>query len=146
LSTKKDKFLESAQKFIAKGQLDRAIKEYAQIVALEPGDIRLRQKLAELLVRVNRKEEAIAEYEVIAKHFSRDLFYLKAIAVYKQVQKLDPANIKPGKRTRHIRNSFAWPFFSGKGVMKGDPQGSGKGCTPSSPTTGILTMQYSLRR
>jgi tetratricopeptide (TPR) repeat protein len=93
LSTKKDKLLERAQKFIAKGQLDRAIKEYAQIVALEPGDIRQRQKLAELLVRVNRKEEAIEEYEVIAKHFSNDHFFLKAIAVYKQVQKLDPANI-----------------------------------------------------
>jgi len=65
LSTKKDKLLESAQRFIAKGQLDRAIKEYEQIVALESGDIRLRQKLAELLVRVNRKEEAIAEYEVL---------------------------------------------------------------------------------
>jgi tetratricopeptide (TPR) repeat protein len=93
LSSKKDKLLESAQKFIAKGQLDRAIKEYEQIVALDSGDIRHRQKLAELLVRVNRKEEAIAEYEVIAKHFSKDLFYLKAIAVYKQIQKLDPANI-----------------------------------------------------
>jgi tetratricopeptide (TPR) repeat protein len=93
LSSKKDKLLESAQKFIAKGQLDRAIKEYVQIVAIDSGDIRHRQKLAELLVRVNRKEEAIAEYEVIAKHFSNDLFYLKAIAVYKQVQKLDPANI-----------------------------------------------------
>jgi tetratricopeptide (TPR) repeat protein len=93
LSSNKVKLLESAQKFIAKGQLDRAIREYEQIVAIDSGDIRHRQKLAELLVRVNRKEEAIAEYEVIAKHFSKDLFYLKAIAVYKQVQKLDPANI-----------------------------------------------------
>jgi tetratricopeptide (TPR) repeat protein len=93
LSSKKNKLLESAQKFIAKGQLDRAIKEYEQIVAIDSGDVRHRQKLAELLVRVNRKEEAIAEYETIARHFSKDLFYLKAIAVYKQVQKLDPANI-----------------------------------------------------
>jgi tetratricopeptide (TPR) repeat protein len=93
LASKKDKLLESAQKFIAKGQLDRAIREYEQIVALDPEDIRQRQKLAELLVRVNRKEEAIAEYEIIGKHYYKNVFYLKAIAIYKQIQKLDPARI-----------------------------------------------------
>ncbi len=94
MSSKKDKLLESAQKFIAKGQLDRAIKDYEQIVALDSGDIRHRQKLAELLVRANRKEEAIGEYEAIGKHYSDHAFYLKAIAVYKQIQKLDSGNVK----------------------------------------------------
>jgi tetratricopeptide (TPR) repeat protein len=94
LSSKKDKLLESAQKFIAKGQFDRAIKDYEQIVSLDPGDTRQRQRLAELLVRGNRKEDAIAVYEAIGKQYSDNVFYLKAIAVYKQVQKLDPANIK----------------------------------------------------
>ena len=93
MSTKKDKLLETAQKFIAKGQLDKAIREYQQIVALDSEDIRQRQKLAELLVRVNRKEEAIAEYEIIGKHYYKNVFYLKAIAIYNQIQKLDPANI-----------------------------------------------------
>ncbi len=60
---------------------------------LIPADIRHRQKLAELLVRVNRKEDAIAEYEAISRQYSNNHFYLKAIAVYKQIQKLDPANI-----------------------------------------------------
>jgi tetratricopeptide (TPR) repeat protein len=94
LSPRKDKLLESAQKFIAKGQVDRAIRDYEQIVALDKGDIRHRQRLAELLVRVNRKEEAIAEYEAIGKLYSENAFYLKAIAVYKQIQKLDATNIK----------------------------------------------------
>jgi tetratricopeptide (TPR) repeat protein len=94
LSTKKDKFLESAQKFILKGQLDRAIRDYEQIVALDPKDIRHRQRLAELFVRTNRKEEAIGEYEAIGKYYADNSYYLKAIAVYKQIQKLDPDNIK----------------------------------------------------
>lgn len=93
MSSKKDKLLETAQKFIAKGQLDRAIREYEQVVALDPEDIRQRQKLAELLVRVNRKEEAIAEYEIIGKYYYKHVFYLKAIAIYNQIQKLDPARI-----------------------------------------------------
>jgi tetratricopeptide (TPR) repeat protein len=94
LTSKKDKFLESAQKFIMKGQLDRAIKDYEQVVALEPNDIRHRQRLAELLVRANRTIEAIGEYEAIGKYYTDNGFYLKAIAVYKQIQKLDPDNIK----------------------------------------------------
>ena len=94
MSSKKEKFLESAQKFIVKGQLDRAIKDYEQIVALDPNDIRHRQRLAELLVRVDRTIEAIGEYEAIGKYYADNGFYLKAIAVYKQIQKLDPADIK----------------------------------------------------
>ena len=94
MSSKKDKFLESAQKFIVKGQLDRAIKDYEQIIALDPNDIRHRQRLAELLVRVDRTVEAIGEYEAIGKYYADNGFYLKAIAVYKQVQKLDPEDVK----------------------------------------------------
>lgn len=94
MSSKKEKFLESAQKFILKGQLDRAIKDYEQVVAMDPDDVRQRQRLAELLVRVNRKEGAIGEYESIGKHYADNGYYLKAIAVYKQIHKLDPDNIK----------------------------------------------------
>ncbi len=91
MSLKKDKLIESATKFIVKGQIDKAIKDYEQIIALDPNDLRNRQKFAELLVRVNRKQEAIEEFEKIGKYYANNAYYLKAIAVYKQVQKLDPA-------------------------------------------------------
>lgn len=91
MSLKKDKLIESATKFIVKGQIDKAIKDYEQIVALDPNDLRNRQKLAELLVRVSRKQEAIEEFEKIGKYYANNAYYLKAIAVYKQVQKLDPS-------------------------------------------------------
>lgn len=91
--TKKEKYLDNAQKFLVKGQLDRAIREYEQAVALDPKDVRVRQKFAELLVRANRKEEALREFEVIGKFYADNGFYLKAIAVYKQIQKTNPANL-----------------------------------------------------
>jgi len=91
LSTKKSKLLESAQKNIQKGLYDRAIKEYEEIVGLDP-DIRHRQKLAELLSRGNRKDEAVKEYTSLAKHYEDSIHFVKAIAVYKQIQKLDPTN------------------------------------------------------
>ncbi|MGE4578889.1 MAG: tetratricopeptide repeat protein [Desulfuromonadales bacterium] len=85
----KEKLLASAQKNIQKGQLAKAIKDYQKLVSVDGKDIRHRQKLAELLSRAKMIDEAITEYEAVAKHFSDTGFYLKAIAVYKQLQKLD---------------------------------------------------------
>lgn len=92
MSSKKIKLLESAQKNILKGQLDRAVAEYRQIIELEPSDVRHRQKIAELLTKTRRYDEAIKEYTIIAKNYISADYYLKAIAVYKQIQKLDPLN------------------------------------------------------
>ncbi len=87
----KEKLLTSAQKFIAKGQLPRAIKDYQQLVKLDPKDVRNRQKLAELYSRTGMTAEALDAFEGVAKHYSDNGFFLKAIAVYKQMQRLDPA-------------------------------------------------------
>ncbi|MRR35879.1 tetratricopeptide repeat protein, partial [bacterium] len=94
MSSKKDKLLDSAQKFLVKGQLDRALREYEQAVTIDPKDVRVRQKYAELLVRANRKDDALREFEVIGKYYSDNGFYLKAIAVYKQIQKITPSNLE----------------------------------------------------
>lgn len=91
--TKKDKLIEEAQKSAARGQFDKAAKAYEQILEMEPSAINLRQKLAELLIKCGRSDDARKELETIGKHFSKNGFYLKAIAVYKQLQKLFPADI-----------------------------------------------------
>ncbi|SEA65795.1 Tetratricopeptide repeat-containing protein [Desulfuromusa kysingii] len=93
MATNKDKLLESAQKNLKKKQVAKAIKDYAKIVELDPADVRSRQKLAELYVRTNKNTEAYEQYESIAKYFSSNGFYLKAIAIYKQMQRLDPSQV-----------------------------------------------------
>lgn len=93
VSSKKDKLIEEAQKLVLRGQFDKAAKVYEQILVLEPAAINLRQKLAELLIKSSRNDDARKEFETIGKHFSKNGFYLKAIAVYKQLQKLFPADI-----------------------------------------------------
>lgn len=92
LSSKKTKLLESAQKNFLKGQYDRAVFEYRQLIELDPSDLRHRQRLAEILTKANQKDEAVKEYTFLAKQYVETIHYLKAIAVYKQIQKLDPAN------------------------------------------------------
>lgn len=92
MSSTKTKLLDSAQKNLLKGQYAKAVSDYRQIIQLEPSDMRHRQKLAEILTKANLKDEAISEYTSLAKHYIDSVHYLKAIAVYKQVQKLDPTN------------------------------------------------------
>ena len=91
--SKKDALIEDAQKFVLRGQFDKAVKVCEQIIALKPGAINLRQKLAELLLKCGRNDDARKELEVIGRNFTKDGFYQKAIAVYKQLQKLFPADM-----------------------------------------------------
>ncbi len=87
-----------------KGQIDKAIKDYQQVVALEPNDIRYRQRLAELLVRDSRKDEAIQQYEDIGKHYADNGYFLKAIAIYKQIQRLNPGNVVTALTIAHLNH------------------------------------------
>ena len=91
--SKKDKLIEDSQKFASRGQFDKAARVYEQIITLEPAVISHRQKLADLLIKCANFDDARKELETVAKHFSNNGFYLKAIAVYKQLQKFFPADI-----------------------------------------------------
>jgi tetratricopeptide (TPR) repeat protein len=91
--SKKEKLLAEAQKLLQKGLTDKAIKIYQEALALDPQDQRVRQRLAELLIRVNRLEDARTEFLAVGKALATNGFYLKAIAVYKQIEKLFPDDI-----------------------------------------------------
>ncbi len=87
--SKKEKLLAAAQKNLLKGQIGKAIKEYEKIVEVDAKDIRNRQKLAELYSRDQRPDEALKTYDQVARHYGDNGFFLKALAVYKQMQKVD---------------------------------------------------------
>ncbi|MEZ4485302.1 MAG: hypothetical protein R2864_12190 [Syntrophotaleaceae bacterium] len=87
--SKKEKLLAAAQKNLLKGQIVKAIKDYEKIVEADAKDIRNRQKLAELYSRADMSEKSLETYEAVAKHYEGNGFLLKAMAVYKQMQKVD---------------------------------------------------------
>lgn len=91
--SKKEKLLAEAQKLLQKGLTDKAIKTYQEALALDPADQRVRQRLAELFIRANRLDEARTEFLAVGKALAANGFYLKAIAVYKQIEKLFPDDI-----------------------------------------------------
>ncbi len=86
MSSKKDKLIAEAQRFALRGLVDRAVKAYEQVVALDPAAINQRQRLAELLVKAGRVSQARSEFEEIGRYYATNGYYLKAIAVYKKLQ------------------------------------------------------------
>ena len=89
-SVKRDQIIQEAEKLAARGKLDAAIKEYKRAVDQAPSDTNALNRLGDLLVRVTRIPEAIEVYQRIAEHFAQDGFFLKSIAIYKKVNRLDP--------------------------------------------------------
>ncbi|MFN2530395.1 MAG: tetratricopeptide repeat protein [Pyrinomonadaceae bacterium] len=86
----KAKVLKAAEKFLSQGKINSAIKEYRQIVEHDADDLTTLNMLGDLYARAGKKDEAIACFQKIAEHYSNQQFNLKAIAMYKKIERLKP--------------------------------------------------------
>lgn len=82
--------MDAARKFVDKGQIDKAVKEYLRIVHEDPKDVRVWLKIGDLYAKKGSKQDAIETYGKVARFYHEQGFFLKAVAVYKQILKLDP--------------------------------------------------------
>lgn len=90
----KVKTLRAAEKFLEMGKIAAAIKEYCQIVAVDPDDFTTLNMLGDLYTRVGNPAEAVSCFRRIAEHYREQGFGLKAIAMYKKIDRLQPNNIE----------------------------------------------------
>jgi tetratricopeptide (TPR) repeat protein len=90
MAFEKAKVLKAAEKFLSQGKINAAIKEYRQIVDNDVDDLTTLNMLGDLYVRSGKKEEAIHCFQRIADHYSNQEFNLKAIAMYKKIERLRP--------------------------------------------------------
>ena len=86
----KSKVVKAAEKFLSQGKIKAAIKEYRQIVENDNDDLTALNMLGDLLARAGEKDEAAACFLRIAEHYREQEFRLKAIAMYKKIEKLKP--------------------------------------------------------
>ncbi|HVO51096.1 MAG TPA: tetratricopeptide repeat protein [Thermoanaerobaculia bacterium] len=100
--TKREALLASAEKSLQKGKVDSALKDYLKILEETPGDINILNKVGDLYTRLNRNEEAIPYLTRIAEHFARDGFFLRGIAIYKRINRLDPARLDVYERLAEL--------------------------------------------
>jgi tetratricopeptide (TPR) repeat protein len=97
---KKDKHLAAAQKFLERGQEERALEEFARVVQEDANDTRTWLKMAEIHARRGALEQARDIYLRTAEIYVEQGFPRKAMTVYKSVLKLTPG-------VPHVRERLA---------------------------------------
>jgi tetratricopeptide (TPR) repeat protein len=85
-----------AQKFIAKGQIDKAIEQWERVLKENP-DGNVYNTVGDLYLRKGINQKAIELFLKAAHLFREDGFYTKAIGIYKKILNISPADI-----TSHI--------------------------------------------
>jgi tetratricopeptide (TPR) repeat protein len=90
MAFEKAKVIKAAEKFLSQGKITAAIKEYRQIIAHDGDDLTTLNMLGDLLARAGEKEEAASCFLRIAEHYRNQEFTLKAIAMYRKIDKLKP--------------------------------------------------------
>jgi tetratricopeptide (TPR) repeat protein len=93
LGINRNKVLEAARKHQSRGQYDKAIAQYKKLVDSDKRDVRSLLKIGDLYVRKGDRGSAIEMYQRVADHYAQQGFFLKAIAVFKQILKLDPSRL-----------------------------------------------------
>ena len=93
MSINKRKILQSAQKHLQKGALDKALKDYQTLLEADPKDVNLRLKVGDLHLRLGRNDEAVTAYLKVADRFMKDGFDAKAVALYKQITRIDAKRV-----------------------------------------------------
>jgi len=86
---------QEAEKAEKAGKLDQAIPLYRQLLEDNPRDWNTINKIGDLFAKIGRMREAGDEYAKVADFYARDGFHLKAIAIWKKISKLDPAQVEP---------------------------------------------------
>src|SRR6266436_1936195 len=86
----KVKTLRAAEKYLELGKFPAAIKEYCKIVESEPEDFTTLNMLGDLYARVGDQAAAVSCFRHIAEHYREQDFVLKAIAMYKKIDRLQP--------------------------------------------------------
>jgi tetratricopeptide (TPR) repeat protein len=86
----KAKVLKAAEKFLSQGKINAAIKEYRQIVENDQNDLTTLNMLGDLYSRAGQNDQAISCFSRIAEHYREQEFSLKAIAMYKKIERLKP--------------------------------------------------------
>ena len=105
---KKDKHLAAAQKFLERGQEERALEEFARVVQEDANDTRTWLKMAEIHARRGALEQARDIYLRTAEIYVGQGFPRKAMTVYKSVLKLTPGHT-PGHQVLFLKLAKTGP-------------------------------------
>ena len=83
---------EEAQRAFSRGEWKKALEYFQKLSSQKPDDFHSRLKVAELLDRLGRKEEAVRVYQEVAEAYAKEGFLLQAISIHKIILRIDPSS------------------------------------------------------
>ena len=93
MSGTRDRIVQSAEKNLSRGRLDQALSDYLRLLKDNPADTFALNKAGDVCVRMGRPADAIEHFSRIADVYTNDGFFLKAIAILKKINKIDPTRL-----------------------------------------------------
>ncbi|MDA8088021.1 MAG: tetratricopeptide repeat protein, partial [Nitrospiraceae bacterium] len=85
--------IREAQKYLAKGQIDKAIAEWESLLASSP-DANSYNTAGDLYLRKNDRTSAVEKFHRAAEIFRKEGFSLKALAIYKKILNIAPSDAR----------------------------------------------------
>ena len=98
MAVDKNKIIAEATRLVQKGSLDKAILSYQRILSEDPKDVRVLLKVGELYQKKGDERLAADAFTRVAETYAEQGFFLKAVAVYKQILKLAPEDVRVNER------------------------------------------------
>ncbi|MDH4100446.1 MAG: tetratricopeptide repeat protein [Nitrospirota bacterium] len=88
----KNQIMREAQKYAAKGMIDKAIEEWNRYLAANSTDGVAFNTVGDLYLKKRANADAITAFRTAAEIFAREGFHVKSMAVYKKVLAIEPNN------------------------------------------------------
>jgi len=109
-------FKDEAHRALSRGEWRKALESFQKHCAQQPGDLRSRLKVAELLERSGQKKEAVQMYRKVAEAYAQDGFLLQAISINKVILRIDPFSKDVNERlaelyTERVHETKPFPPF-----------------------------------
>ncbi|MBI3448430.1 MAG: tetratricopeptide repeat protein [Acidobacteria bacterium] len=89
----RNKVQQQAEKLVQAKKYDAGIAQYQALVSDNPRDLVTLNKIGDLYVQLGKKGEATRTFTRIAEIHAADGFFLKAIAIYKKINKIEPSHL-----------------------------------------------------
>ena len=92
MAENRDQLEQQAMLLLQKDKKEEAVDIYLKILKLTKGDIRVRQKLADLYIALGRKPEAIRQFRDVAAGQMKEGQHRAAVVVLKRLHELNPTD------------------------------------------------------
>jgi pilus assembly protein FimV len=94
MALQREQVVQTAEKYVSRGKIEPAIREYRKLLSDNPNDINTLNRIGDLYARIQRIDEAVDFFTQIAEQYTTEGFFVKAIAIYKKIIKLDPTRLE----------------------------------------------------